>query len=338
MSIYTKELTKALQNALSADVQYAEYESQQLHGGTLGDVRLITGVAHTSGGESLPFKLVLKTQKEWERYGDALSWRREYDLYAGGLEPFFSSAFSWPKCYLAETGDGETRIFMEYIDGASGSELTAQMCERAAEELGRFQGRIAKASSKLDGMNLSCLDYMKNFYLHYRSWDEVYDYIRSPDCDIPRHLCNMLIDLDERADDVFRRIERLPVVLCHRDFWIANIFSSPEKTVLIDWDTAGWGYLGEDIASLIADEAGVELMAELQKCVPAYYRGYNEFADETVDVSDNCVWEMMLLMFGYRLIEGYKFAETLGEKELQLSVLQKIYDIGNGDCCECKQA
>ena len=41
----------------------------------------------------------------------------------------------------------------------------------------------------------------------------------------------------------------------------------------MDWDTAGWGYLGEDMASLIADEADIEHMVEYyRRCIPAYYK------------------------------------------------------------------
>ncbi|MFJ7915623.1 MULTISPECIES: phosphotransferase [unclassified Lysinibacillus] len=82
---------------------------------------------------------------------------------------------------------------------------------------------------------------MKNYYLRYRSWNVLYHYIRSDDCEIPKHLCKMLIDLDNNADEIFSRIEKLPIVLCHRDFWVANVFYSDSKIVLIDWDTAGWG-------------------------------------------------------------------------------------------------
>jgi len=52
----------------------------------------------------------------------------------------------------------------------------------------------------------------------------------------------------------------LPIVLCHRDFWIENIFLSQGKLRLIDWDCVGWGFAGEDIASLIADDKDVEYM------------------------------------------------------------------------------
>jgi len=75
-----------------------------------------------------------------------------------------------------------------------------------------------------------------------------------------KYLCKMLIDVDEHSDEIWERIERLPVVLCHRGFWVANIFYTDHKILLMDWDTTGWGYMGEDIASLIADEADVDNM------------------------------------------------------------------------------
>lgn len=316
-------------NMLGAEIIHADYQTRQLHGGTLGDVRLVTGIAHASDGRMLPFNIVLKTQKKWERHGDPGSWRREYDLYSSDFDTVFSDSFRWPKCYLADMKSDETQIWMEYISGVSGSDLTGEMYTLAAEELGRFQGRMyAEQPAVLRKLsNLSKADFKKNHYLHYRSWKEVYDYIRSDDCEIPRHLCEMLIETDERADDIFSRIEKLPVVLCHRDFWVTNIFCSGSKIILIDWDTAGWGPMGEDIASLIADEGDVEHMVENYcNCVPAYYRGFSEFADIS-HITDHCIRELILLMFGYRLIEWYKFSESPNEKALQLATLQKIYEL-----------
>ncbi len=168
---------------------------------------------------------------------------------------------------------------------------------------------------------------MKNFYLHYKSWNVVYDYIRSGNSELPKHICEMLIKTDENSDEIFDRIEQLPIVLCHRDFWVTNIFYTDDGIRLIDWDTAGWGYFGEDMASLIADEADVAHMAEYyQKSVSAYYRGFSEYADISY-ITDNCVYEMILLMFGYRLVEWFLNAESPEEKALQLDTLEKIYEI-----------
>lgn len=325
-------LKRVLSHKFGSEVIHADYQTKQLHGGTLGDVQLITGMAETTGGK-LPYSVVMKTQKKWERYDDSDSWRREYDLYASDLSTCFTNSFRWPVCYHSEINGDEMQLWMEYIDGVSGLKMTGEMYERAAYELGRFQGKLyAEQPAFLQRLtNLSKVEYAKNFYLHYRSWPVVHDYIRSDSCEIPKHLCRMLIAVDERAEAIFNRIEKLPVVLCHRDFWIANIFYSDDKIVVIDWDTTGWGYMGEDIASLIADEANVDNMVEYyHKCIPAYYEGFSAFSNAS-SITDNCVYELILVMFGYRLVEWFLNAESPGEKTLQLNALQKIYEMNDAE-------
>jgi hypothetical protein len=87
--------------------------------------------------------------------------------------------------------------------------------------------------------------------------------------------------------------------------------------------------MGEDIISLIADEADVGHMVEYyQKCVPAYYRGFSEYADVS-HFSDLYIRERIIMHFGYRIVEWYKFAKTPEEKMLHLNTLQKIYEIAD---------
>jgi len=331
--IRNETLIKVLSKMIKVAVIRADYQNEQLHGGTVGDVRLVTGVAESADGRKHPYKVVLKVQRKWERYNDPGSWRREYDFYVSDFGKLFTDSLRWPECYLTEFNDDEIRLWLEYIDGVTGLDLTVDMYVRAAEEWGRFQGRLC--AGKPDVLktltNLSKIDYAKNFYLHYRSYDVVYDYIRSDKCELPMHLRQMLIGVDENSDEIFNRIEKLPLVLCHRDFWVTNIFSTEDGIRLIDWDTAGWGYLGEDMASLIADEADVDYMVEIyQKCVPAYYKGFSEYAVIS-HVSDDCVHELILCMFGYRIIEWYLDAESPEGKTRHLYTLQKIYEMkGSG--------
>lgn len=338
--IKAETLTQVLSKMLNTEIAHADFQTKQLHGGTVGDVQLVSGNAKTADGGTLPYKIVVKTQKKWERYGDPQSWRREYDFYISNFGALFSESFRWPQCYHAEMSEeeNETQIWMEYIEGISGLDLTGDMYEHAAEGLGRFQGQLyAEQPAFLQNMtNLSKVDYMKNFYFHYRSWNRVYDYIRSDDCEIPKHICNMLIEIDASADEIINRIEKLPIVLCHRDFWVTNLIYTDGKITLIDWDTTGWGYLGEDMASLIADEADIEHMVEYyHRCIPAYYKGFSEYADIS-HIADNCIYEMILLMFGYRLVEWYmdaasgnKLQETNDERTLHLLTLQKIFEMRN---------
>jgi len=114
--------------------------------------------------------------------------------------------------------------------------MTPQMYERAAMELGRFQGKLyAEQPNVLQQLaNLSNTNYLKDFYMKYRLWPEVYDYIRSDSCELPKKLCKMLIDIDKQADEIFARIERLPIVFCHRDFWVTNILCTHQEIGLID--------------------------------------------------------------------------------------------------------
>jgi len=318
---------------LGDKIIHADYQTRQLHGGTLGDVRLLTGMAQTADHKELPYSVVLKTQKKWERSGDPHSWRREYDLYTSELGATFTGSFRWPGCYHAgiNEGENETQIWMEYIDGVSGRALTVEMLEQAALELGRWQGRLyAERPAFLQILtNLGRAEDLKNYYLHYRSWNLIYDYIRSDDCEIPRHLREMLIDVDDNSDEIWRRIEKLPIVLCHRDFWVANIIHSDGKIILIDWDTTGWGYMGEDLKSLVADDADLDHMVECyQKCVPAYYRGFSEYADVS-HIVNHCVREMILVNLGYRLVESYIYAASPDEKTLLINTLQKIHEMGD---------
>lgn len=324
-------LELALSKMFNKTIIRTDYRLKELQGGTLGDVRLVTGMVETYDGENLPYKMVWKTQTKFERYGDPDSWRREYDLYTSDFKKVFFDSFRCPECYHAEINGDEIQLWIEYIDGKSGLNLTPEMYEHIAEELGRFQGRLYTEQPNIlqNLTNLSKVEYMKNYYLRYQSWNVLYDYIRSDDCEIPKHLCKMLIDLDNNAGEIFNQIEKLPIVLCHRDFWVENIFYSDGKIVLIDWDTTGWGYMGEDLASLITDEADVNYMIEYyQKCIPAYYRGFSEYADIS-RIANHCVYELILAMFGYRLVEWYKFTESPEDKSLHLSTLQKIHELRN---------
>ena len=332
-AITERKLNLVLSKMFDTDIIRSDFQIKQLQNGTVGDIRLLEGNAQTADASILPFKIVLKVQKKWNRYGDPDSWRREYDFYQSDLESLFSESLRWPECYHSEMNEAEneTQIWMEYIDGVSGLDLTCDMFEKAAEELGRFKGRLYADNPYLiqNLTNLSKLQYTKESYLHYRSWKEVYDYIRKDDCEIPKHLCRMLIDIDENEVAVWDRIEKLPIVLCHKDFWITNIFYKDEKIILIDWDTSGWGYMGEDIASLIADESDVNHMLEYyQRCIPAYYKGFSEYADIST-ITDNCIREFIIIKFGYRLVECFKFAKSQDEKTLHLNTLQKIYEMGN---------
>jgi thiamine kinase-like enzyme len=322
-------LKKALAKMFGQEIKAASYSCKQLKAEITGNVQLVSGLVDFLDGKSQPYQLVLKRLDAWERYGDPMSWRREYDLYKTDLEEVFEESFSWAKCYHQEQRGEALYVWMEYLSGVTGWDMSLDMFEDASRALGRFQGRLyAKSHQQVKELeNLSQKDLIKKTYYRYRNWDQVYDYIRSSQCDLPENICQMLIENDQKAETIWAGIEGLPVVLCHRDYWVTNIFCEDHAVRTIDWDTSGWGYLGEDIASLIADETDPKLIqAYYEKCVPAYYEGLSEHMDVS-HIEKSWIKEMILMMYGYRLVEWYKFSESQEDKAFHLSVLENIYGL-----------
>ena len=143
-------LKTALRAMLGSEALVIDCQAQPLKGGTVGQVRLITGLAQTADAGRLPFRLVEKTQRKWERPGDPDSWRREYDLYRSGLSDLFDDSLRWPICFHADMNDeqDQTRIWMEYIEGPAGYALTPDMLEQAAHALASFRAACMPGSRR----------------------------------------------------------------------------------------------------------------------------------------------------------------------------------------------
>lgn len=355
----SKTILDVLSKVLGKQIIDADYQTKKLHGGTLGDVKLVSGIAKTADEAELPYRIVQKRQKKWMRPGDPDSWRREYDLAVSDFGSVFSDMLYWPVCYSAALNNDETEIWMEYIHGVSGGNLTIKMLEQAAEELGRFQGRLHQESEKLPA--LFCLSDTGFVEREHEQWHKQtfdyeflcsqqcripqhvqqmirnnpwnngktieYNYLRSDECDIPGHLKQMLIDIDDNRKAVFEKIKQLPVVFCHRDFWVENIFFSDGTITLIDWDGAGFGYLGEDIASLIIDETKTDCLHEYyRRLIPAYHRGISQYLDFPM-LNSSYIWEMIVLKFGYRIVQEYMFSDSFDVKQETVDRLQKVYEM-----------
>ncbi len=357
-------LLKALSKKLNTSVQSADYTIETLNGGTLGDVAKVIGEAKTADGKipygNVPFTVVVKVQKKWERPGDPDSWRREYDLNQTDFGGLLNDALRWPECYLSELNGDKIELWMEYIDGESGENLNLEALKLAAAEWGRFQGRLYAHPEKLSGMN--CLSDPGRLFRNFEEWHtQTYSYellvsekcrlpgflkqllkggkiklcggksfeyacMRSEACDIPEHLKRMLTELDENKGEVFARLKRLPVVLCHRDFWIENIFVSNGQIRLIDWDGAGLGCLGEDIASLIFDDTQTDNLHDyFRALVPAYVNAVSEYMDIPPDFN-RTVTDLILILFGYRTVQKHMFTQDPETKKDMINRLQAVHD------------
>jgi hypothetical protein len=357
------DLLAVLSRKFGEEIVKTEHQEKSLQGGTLGDVRLVSGVAEIASKNKLPFDIVQKRQKKWARFGDPLSWRREYDLYHAGFNNLGDGDLHIPACYLAKMSKDEIEIelWMEYISGVSGRELTTDMLEKAAYRWGRFQGEHCSESDALRSCN--CFNDAGFFEREFEKWHTqsfTFDYLISDECRMPEHLkkklkngevklipgksfeyaclrsdcfgvpshiTEMLTDIDERRSEIFAELRTYPTVLCHGDFWNENIFYTDGKITLIDWDTAHWGCPGEDVASLIADgtdDMPVERFEEnTRRLIPAYLNGLSESGYTSLP-SEKLIITMSLLKFGYCLLSMY----IVGNKRWGLEQLHKLCENG----------
>ena len=361
-------MIKALTNMLNKSVISAECQETPLDGGTIGDVRLISGNAITDIDEKIPFKIVYKSHEKFERLGDPDSWKREYDLYMSDIDKSFTGEFRWPVCYHAEINKKRFEIWMEYIEAPSGSKLDVDMLEKAALEIGRWQGKIfinPELSQKIKQIknlgdpgflqrdfaqwhtsntpyeyrisdNYKLPEHIKKYYLENKerinhSKTTEYNILRADICTLPQHLKQMLYDVDERQNEIFENFKRLPIVLCQRDYWIENIFYDNGNIIVIDWDTAGWGYLGEDIAQLVFDDIDLKnFNVYLERLIPTYYKGFSEFADisdEDIKNSKAAIRDFILIVNGYRIAQRHMFSLNTKKQAQAEKKLQIVYDL-----------
>ena len=67
IKISNQTLIDVLSKMLGDNIISAGYQAERLHGGTLGDVELVTGVATSINGKELPYKVISKKQKKWDK-------------------------------------------------------------------------------------------------------------------------------------------------------------------------------------------------------------------------------------------------------------------------------
>ena len=230
----------------------------------------------------------------------------------------------------------EWQVWIEYIDGVSGDDLTIDMFEQAAAGLGRFQGRLYK-EKPWEVHNISCftqVGFAENYYTAHLTHARKYNYIRTKGCEIPEHLRKMFIDTDNELEAIYSN-NTMPVVLCHRNFWADNIIFSNRETIAIDWDGAGWGYIGEDIVEFITDKVSrkyinldKQYFEELyRRLVTAYLKGFTEYADITA-FDSSYIWKMFVIRTGYGImIDRYMDAQSAARKSLIIKMIQRLYEM-----------
>jgi tRNA A-37 threonylcarbamoyl transferase component Bud32 len=289
----------------------AEYASEVLHGGTVGEVCKVSGKASTKDGAQ-PFSLVLKNQRKWDRHGDPGCWRREYDIYKDGLDRRLFPSIKMPRCYLLEETADSTHIWMEYVEGATGSEqLGAPELALTAERLGELQ-----AEFHLNGQR--DLPYMRNYPAVRSSFDLWWRYMREPLSagidGFPDEVRQTLNDYAVRADALLDSFDNLPITLCQGDVHHDNLIfrETPDgpDIYLIDWDSAGYGRMGEDAVDVLMEafvysSRPVSLLPDFRRRIlEGYCRGAREHGVDLA-MSNDQARDTFALAWGFRIACDY---------------------------------
>jgi hypothetical protein len=191
-----------------------------------------------------------------------LYWAREPAVLDESLPPAYRDAgLRGPRLLLrGDRADGAAALWLEDVDGRTGSTLSVADLGGFALRLGAAQGRIAVERSPSPGW--ASRGFLREYAAErpvepgspWRLEPDDVRWERPAMAVIDPALRGALIRLQRERETFLRWVDAAPRTLAHLDAWPTNVFVTPTgETVLIDWAFAGDGGLGEDIGNLVPD-------------------------------------------------------------------------------------
>lgn len=217
-------------------------------------------------------------------------WRREAELLGSPLLGPYRSAGVRPPALLAmfDRADGSVAIWLEDVQGRSGSALGPGELRRAARRLGLAQGRVVvDAGPGLGPVHPFPLsrDFLASYLrdlaprVPYQLLDDPSAWRRPLVAErFPPGLREPLGRLHAEQARFVGWVSSAPSTLAHHDVWPNNLFETNDGFVLIDWAFAGMGSLGQDPGNLVLDSVWDLLMPAtlLPALDAAVWSGYRE--------------------------------------------------------------
>ncbi len=213
--------------------------------------RAVVKVVSTRANDRAPRR---RAQLDWPS--------REPLLYQHGLPAEYQQAgIDTPKLLGSFERPGAVALWLEDLDGISGSALRPNNYERVAHRLGRPQG-----SFRSDDVAASGFPWSRQFLPDYLAswsdvgWDLILDdaswavpLIADHFSEADRHA---LVELCADRHRMISWAARLPQTICHHAVWPNNVFDFGDHTTLVDWAFAGHGHIGADVGNLVTDSCG----------------------------------------------------------------------------------
>lgn len=330
IEINESSLYLALSNKFLSEITNVRYKAEILNGGTVGTIYSICGEALIEL-KWYPFLIILKKQQQWYRYGDINSWHREFDIYKFALNNTFYHSIKLPNCFLLEEFEGITFIWMEYINGKTGSnQLHADELAFVARILGEFhidyylRGRFDLSYLRKNPAIISSFELWLN---------RVLPYLKFPINEFPEELRAILNDYANQANEILKSFRTIPITLCHGDVHhdniIINMNSGKDQIYLVDWDCAGYGYLGEDIIDILMEafvytDKDVSLLPKYKQKIFEGYRKGTRNKNIEFKMNDKLIKDMLILSWGYRILDLFLNNHDNTYRKRSIQILQII--------------
>ena len=257
------DLTDPVRRARGSDS--AVLTAWQLHplsggrGEITGGVYRIVGRGHDQG-HPVSWSLVLKVVPEPDDDDDPAAynyWKREFRTYQAGLLADLPGVTA-PRCWGARNRTGEgTWLWLEDIASPRHEAWRDHDYAQAARDLGHFNAAYLTKRPLPRGAWLSDRMLRKGcafFEPYMRDLSAILDH------PLARQVCPVeqatrLQRLWTARETLLRKVEGLPQTFCHFDAIRRNLYRCEEaagRTIALDWEWAGIGALGEDLAPLVA--------------------------------------------------------------------------------------
>lgn len=326
--INKESLLAALGNMFADKIMDVHYSTEILEGGTVGDVVKLSGEAKTDIAV-LPFSIVVKSQRKWDRHGDPDCWRREYDIYKQGLVDELPKTIRLPQYYLLEEDEGCNRIWMEFIEGKTGNkQLHANELALAAYRLGELQAEFHQTGER----NLT---YLRSYPAVRSSFDLWWSRMKKPLSTkiegFPDELRDMLGDYGDRAEILLATFDNLPLTLCQGDVHHDNLIFKERPdgidVYLIDWDCAGYGRMGEDAVDVLMEafvysDRDVSLLPNFRRRIIDGYCGGAKKRGVDFTMNRELVRDIFALAWGFRIADLYLYYKEEHPKKRCVEILQ----------------
>lgn len=150
-------ITPIVQMALKDEsVEVTQWQRQPLQGGTVNLVYLLEGESRAHPPDSstdnqtpiIPWSVILKIQRQWERGGDPECWQREMMLYQSDLFDTLPETLTVPCCFdIIKKDQNEIWYWMEVVAGKTDTQMSFEDYCLAARHLAHFQGRYLAGQS-----------------------------------------------------------------------------------------------------------------------------------------------------------------------------------------------